>query len=48
MLGLAFGPQDFSDTNKLVSAQVEGLKQRMGGLDQREAPMRRGSRCGGI
>ena len=35
----------FSDTNMLISA---AQKSRIGGITQREDPMRRGLRCGGI
>ena len=38
-------PQGFSDTNMLVFPTENA---RVGGLDQREAPTRRDSRCSGI
>ena len=55
--GLALGRPGFLDTNMLVWAGVgESRANRggsratlcVGGLDQCEAPMRRGSHCGGI
>ena len=44
-LGAALGPQEFLDTNMLVSAM---RKSSIGGIAQRESPTRVVSRCSGI
>ena len=44
-LRVALGPQEFLDTNMLVSAT---RKSRVGGIAQSESPTRVVSRCSGI